>query len=264
MSKKIGITLAGGGAKGLSHIGALKILQQNNIPIDAITGTSIGALIGGMYAYHQDLKRIERFAHSLTKARWTWLLLRDFKLFGKGLMSGKHLMGYVAKELPKEIQFSDLKIPLKVVAVDINTGREHVFDSGSVLDAIRASMSLPFTFEPVKIGHKLLVDGSCRLPAPVRLLDTMGVDKKILFATCSKTGLMTPCPINLSMITHVYMMNSTASMIRLAAEDADVTIYPDVDFIDTLQFWKSKQTIREGELAADRLMKEMKKLKGWF
>ena len=262
--KKIGVCLSGGGAKGLTHIGALRVLEANNIQISAITGTSIGALIGGMYAYHMDVDRIEKFTYKLTKWSWIRLLLSDFSLFGHGIFSGKKLIKFIEKELPRNVQFKDLRIPLKIVSVDILTGKPYVFSEGSVLEAIRASMSLPLTFTPVKKDDKLLVDGSCRIPAPVRLLDTMGVQRKILLGTCSKTGMMTPMKITRATITHVYMMNSTASMIRLASEDADVTVYPDVDFIDTLHFWKAKTVIREGELATDRMVKEFKKLKGWF
>lgn len=175
MRKKVGIALSAGSARGLSHIGILKVLEKNKIDIDYITGTSMGALIGALYAYGYSAKEIEKIALEIHLED-----LVDFIFPRYGLVSG-HKVEHKLRELLRDANFSDLKIPLRVVAADLTTKKEIIFSKGSVVDAVRASISLPVFFEPVRVHNHLIVDGGVLNPIPVDQLKAMGA--KYIIAT---------------------------------------------------------------------------------
>lgn len=261
---KIGLTLAAGGAKGLCHIGTLKVLIDNNIPLHAITGTSSGALIGGMYAYTKNIKVIEELALSIKKAEWNKIMLKDFSLFGKGLMSGVQIEKIIESIIGKGALIEHCQIPFRCACLDLYSGKKVIFSKGSMAKAIRASISLPVTFKPVEINGQLLVDGSAICPAPTKQLLLMGCNRIIVSSTAQANGLaMIGNPTKYS-ILHNYMMNSTAELIRRACSRADVVLHPRIDAIDTLEFWKGREAMNAGIIAAQQSLKEIKKLKRWF
>lgn len=245
MRLEFDLCLASGGAKGLIHIGAIKQLEKANAEIKNISGTSIGALIGGLYAYTKDIKAIEKVALEITKFSWYWTALKDFKGIGQGVLTGKHIMKLFQYIVPAGAKIEDCKIPFKCVAADLVTGKRIVFSSGSLLDAIRASISLPVTFEPVHFWDHVLVDGTCLDPAPVDVFFHRA--PLLMIATCRQNGLYNADIKSKTGILHNYMLNSTNALIRKAAEKTDTTLWPEVDDIDTLEFWKAKQAIKEGE-----------------
>lgn len=250
---KIGLCLSSGGAKGLVHIGVIKELEKQGIEIGAISGTSIGALIGGMYAYTGDIKLVEEFALSLTKFKWYKTMLMDLRPGLNGLLSGKGIMKLVEEVIPKYARIGDCKLELNIVAVDLVTGEEILFRAFDYLhDAIRASISLPGTFKPFKNRY---VDGTCANPAPVDKLYSPYNGKVLLVATCKEHGLEMQTKMTIGGIMHTYMMNSTDSLIRRAAQEPYVTytLWPNVDTVDTLEFWKAKQCIAEGERIAKNI-----------
>ncbi len=168
--KKIGLVLGSGGAKGLAHIGVIKILEKEKIPIDFIAGSSIGALVGAHYAIYKDIKKLEKLALSVN---WK----TAFKIFDP---SFKGIEGVKVQKLLNKWygnrKFSDLKIPLVVVATDLLTGEELDIKSGNLAKAIRASMSVPAVFTPVKYQKRLLADGGLSNPLPVNIVKKMGAD----------------------------------------------------------------------------------------
>ena len=250
----IGLCLSSGGAKGLVHIGVIKQLEKAGIEIDAISGTSIGALIGGMYAYTKDIKKVEKFALSITKFKWYKTMLLDARPWGNGILAGRGIMKLVEEVIPKHARIGDCKMQLDIIAVDLLTGKEVSFNAYSnLLDAIRASISLPGTFKPV---NNRFVDGTCIDPAPVNRLYPGSI--RMLVATCKEHGLQIQTKMNIPGIMHTYMMNSTASLIRNSSKNADHTLWPEVDDVDTLDFWKAKQCIREGERIARNVGKIIK------
>jgi len=163
--KEIGVALVlgGGGARGMFHVGVLEVLQEANIPIDLIVGCSAGAVVGALYADHQDGQQIKDFLISLKRKD-----LLEISLFNcrYGLCKGRALKGFLEKKLQAK-NFEDLKIPFLVVATDLEEGIVVNLGSGPIIPAVHASCAVPFFFEPVKLYGRILVDGGVLDPNPV-------------------------------------------------------------------------------------------------
>jgi len=261
--KRLGLCLSAGGAKGLAHIGVLKVLEKYNIPIHSIAGTSSGALVGGLYSSTENIEAIEELALSLTKKKWMSLMLKDLRLFKKGLVTGDTLMKFLGDfidNLEGRTTIGAGHHRLKIVAADILTGKREVFGGGPILEAVRASISLPLTFTPAELYGRLFVDGACIDPAPVDIPVTMRSNKVLLIATCGKEGLPFIGKLSKANILHNYSMNSTATIIRERSKLADLTLWPEVDDIDTLEFWKAKEAIAAGEKVAEENINKIKEL----
>ena len=155
MKKKIALVLSGGGARGLAHIGAIETLESHGYEITSIAGCSMGALIGGMYAAGK-LPEVKDWVLALDRRKV--LSLVDFSLSLTHLVKGDRLMEAL-KEIVPDVNIEDLPIPYTAVATDWNSGKEVVFDHGSLYDAIRASISIPLFLNPVRREDMLLVDG---------------------------------------------------------------------------------------------------------
>lgn len=155
MKKKIALVLSGGGARGFAHIGAIEELESNGYEITSIAGCSMGALIGGMYAAGK-LPEVKEWVLALDRRKV--LSLVDFSLSLTHLVKGDRVMDAL-KEIVPDVNIEDLPIPYTAVATDWNSGKEVVFDHGSLYDAIRASISIPLFLNPVKRKDMLLVDG---------------------------------------------------------------------------------------------------------
>lgn len=173
---KIGLALGSGAARGLTHIGVLKAIEENEIKIDYISGSSIGALIGGAYAIGMSAQEIEDVA-----LQTNWKLMA--KIFSPALsLSSLVNTNYLSEFLSTWFgnkTFDDLKIPFSAVTADIQTGEMVVLEKGDLLSAIRASISIPILFSPVTIGKHKLVDGGLVNPTPVDVVKKKGMDKVI-------------------------------------------------------------------------------------
>ncbi len=170
---KIGLALGGGSAKGMSYIGLIRVFEKHKISISYVSGTSIGALIGGLYCAGFSADEMEKMINELK-----WKRMLDFNDFGNGLIRGNKIEKWLRKVL-KGKQFKDLKIPFAASAVDIHNGEEVIFDSGDVAKAIHASIAIPGVFSPVKINHRHYVDGGVVDPVPVGILRKKRMDKVI-------------------------------------------------------------------------------------
>ena len=155
MKKKIALVLSGGGARGLAHIGAIETLESHGYEITSIAGCSMGALIGGMYAAGK-LPEVKDWVLALDRRKVFSLV--DFSLSLTHLVKGDRVMEAL-KEIVPDVNIEDLPIPYTAVATDWNSGKEVVFDHGSLYDAIRASISIPLFLNPVRREDMLLVDG---------------------------------------------------------------------------------------------------------
>lgn len=155
MKKKIALVLSGGGARGLAHIGAIETLESHGYEITSIAGCSMGALIGGMYAAGK-LPEVKDWVLALDRRKV--LSLVDFSLSLTHLVKGDRVMEAL-KEIVSDVNIEELPIPYTAVATDWNSGKEVVFDHGSLYDAIRASISIPLFLNPVRREDMLLVDG---------------------------------------------------------------------------------------------------------
>lgn len=150
---KIALVLSGGGALGFAHAGVIDVLQKHRIPIDMIIGTSMGAIIGAVVACGGKISDIERIAGEMKTRQ-----LFDFNLNLKGVFSGKSVLKFLKREIP-DIDQKNTKIPFYCNAVDLISCKEIVFKDGSLLENVRASMSIPGIFAPVKRDNMMLVDG---------------------------------------------------------------------------------------------------------
>lgn len=178
---KVGLALSGGGTKGFAHVGVLEVLERHNIPIDYIAGTSMGAVVGALYASGISVPDLKLLAKE-TK----WKNLVDFTLPDKGILSGNKIENFM-RILLKNKKFKDLNIPTQVVATDISGGKKVVFKKGDVASAVRASISLPSIFVPHQYKGKLLVDGGVLDPVPVQVVREMGADVVIAVDLSTKT-----------------------------------------------------------------------------
>jgi len=171
---KIGLALGGGSARGLAHVGVILALEAYNIPIDIIAGTSIGSVIGGLYASGATVKQLEEVALSMKKSKTLFMI--DPVIPRSGLISGDRIEKMLNQFDIKDKTFDDLKIPFAAVATDIESGAEVILNQGKVIDAVRASISIPGIFTPAKYQDYYLVDGGVVDPVPVDVVKMMGAD----------------------------------------------------------------------------------------
>jgi len=256
--KKVGVALSGGGWRGLAHVGVLKVLEKNNIPIDFIAGVSIGSVVGGFYAYTKNIEKVEEIALS-NNWRHTLSLFFDPSL-SQGLINGRKIKIFIENIIGK-IHFKDLKIPFSVVTTDIKTGKAVIMDKGEVATAIRASSSIPLIFKPVKLGNSLLVDGGLSIPVPAGVVRGMGADIVIAVnldadyfsdTKDSNFGFYKIANNSIKLLRY----NLSSSNIR----DADIIINPKVGNVGWNKFIDSKSVILAGEEAMQLSILQLKEL----
>lgn len=191
---RIALALGSGAARGLAHIGVLKVLENEGIPVDLIAGTSIGAAVGALYAAGVSARRLEKTMRELD---WRALArLIDPTLPTSGLIDGKRVATFVGELLPVAT-FEELRIPLAITATDVETGEEMIIRKGNLLEGLRASIAFPGIFTPVAFGERFLVDGGLTNPVPVDIAYRMGADKVIgvcAIPRVEKTSLETSLP----------------------------------------------------------------------
>ncbi|MEN8222749.1 MAG: patatin-like phospholipase family protein [Acidobacteriota bacterium] len=172
MKKKLGIALGSGSARGWSHIGVLNALDKEGIQVDYISGTSIGSVVGAVYSIG-DLETFEKFTRNID---WKGVAsLIDVTFPGSGLIPARRLFKMLS-EYYKDIRIQDLPIPYCAIAADVRTGEEIRFDKGKVIDAVRASVSIPGILTPHKYKGRVLVDGGIVNPVPVNVVREMGAE----------------------------------------------------------------------------------------
>ena len=248
----IGLALGGGFARGMAHIGVLKVLQQEKIPIDFIAGTSVGALIGAAYCSGVSTAELEaiatrvRFKHF---ARWT--------LSRYGFASNQRMLGFL-NSLLKVKTFEELSIPLAVTATDFSTGKGVVFQSGPLGEPVRASCAYPGMFQPVRINGQLLVDGMLAHAVPTRPLRDMGAGR-VLAVHLKGSWTMGDGPRHLfDVIGQCFSIAQDVSS-NLWKQAADLVLEPDVNGYKYDDFEHSPALVRAGEIAARNAMPEIRK-----
>ncbi|MCM1150930.1 MAG: patatin-like phospholipase family protein [Alistipes sp.] len=161
--KRIALVLGGGGARGAAHIGVIEALEEAGFEIASVAGTSMGALVGGIYA----AGHLEQFKEWICRMdRYKIFSMIDLAFSSEGLVKGDRVMKALRRMVP-EVRIERLPIPFAAVATDLLTGREVVFDHGDLFDAIRSSISIPSVFRPVRLGGMLLIDGGTTNPVPL-------------------------------------------------------------------------------------------------
>jgi NTE family protein len=248
---KVGIALGGGFARGLAHIGILKVLEEENIPVDFIAGTSVGSVIGAAYASGISAKELEEVA-SLVRfkdfSRWT------FSRFG--LFSNDKMSIFLRKILRCKT-FEELKIPLAIAATDIITGDAVVFTKGDLVDPVRASCAYPGMFQPVKIGGQLLVDGLLAHSVPATPLRDMGAERVIsvhLAAHWLKPG----GPRHVFDVIGQCFSIAQERMCGPWIAASDIVLQPEIGEFAYDDFVRAPDLIRCGEMAARAAMPEIR------
>src|SRR6187397_348108 len=277
---RIGLVLSGGGARGAAHIGVLKVLEENHVPIDAIAGTSMGAVVGGLYASGLSAADVERV---MTSVDWqdafrdrpartdlnfrrkledqNFLVKFPLGLTGgefrlpRGLVQGQKLTQILrGVTLPvAQIQnFDDLAIPFRAVATDIVTGDRVILDHGDLTTAMRASLSAPGVFTPVESEGRMLVDGGLSSNLPVDVAREMGVDVLIVvdcgFPLLERGKLDSVATVSNQMLA-ILIRHNTADQ-RKTLKATDVVIDPALGDFSSLDFSQHAKAMRLGEEAA--------------
>ena len=277
---KTGIALGGGGAKGLAHIGVLKVLQQNGIVPDMVAGTSIGALVGAMFCLQGDIGAVEEFALGFENANLSQYLAA--RPSSSGLVSEKRIQGFLDGILGSAA-IENLDTPFVCIATDVRRGIEVALDRGSLARAVRASISIPVIFKPVAWEGRFLVDGGLVNPVPVDALKKNGADFTIAVNVISPLLERTQSPERpgreKSLITRlddyfsrkllsggsgkepnlvetilatIEVMQEKLVMARLRSDAPDVTIHVDTADFRIFEFYRPAEIIRRGEQAANR------------
>ena len=238
--KKIGLALGSGSARGFAHIGVIKVLEKNNIPIDFIAGSSIGAFIGGLYSATKDIAYIEKLA---LDTDWLHVIKLLDPAFGSGFIAGDKVKDFIHKSLRTET-FSDLKIPFSVVATDIIAGEPVAFDKGDLVSAIRASISIPFVFHPVPHERRILCDGALSMPVPVSVVKKMGAEYVIAVDLDSGyfKGEHSPPKDNLMDMGNTVLMLLSSHLAKENMREADLVLTPEVADVDWKSFGSRKAT----------------------
>lgn len=248
----IGVALGGGFARGMAHIGVLKVLEQEGIPVRVITGTSVGALIGACYCSGltpDEMEEVARNTRFTSFARWT--------LSRCGFASNDRMITFLTRTL-KCKTFEDLRIPLGITATDFNSGEGVVFHSGSVIDPVRASCAYPGMFLPVEIRGHYYIDGMLSYPVPTRPLREMGVDK-VLAVHLKGTWARGGAPRNLFDVIGQSFAIAQDAMQGLWRGAADLVIEPDVAGFAYDDFKHANDLIKVGEAAMRKALPEVRK-----
>ena len=290
----VGLVLGSGAALGLAHIGVLKVLEEENIPIDIISGSSIGALLGALWAKGFSSREMEQIAGTFRPKR-SLLKLIDPSFPKFGIFKGGQVTRLLNQYLGG-LTFRDLKLPLKVTACDYTRRELVVLDEGSVVQAVRASVSIPAIFEPIKVGGRYLIDGGVLDPVPVDVLTQMGVHKIIavnalpspedihrrqeelhqereqLYREAVAMGAFSLWKYRLRrswwnwLDSNIFdvIMHTMQGMEYVLAEagcaQADVVLHPTVPRVNWFEFYSVDQLIHRGEEEAQEHLPAIKKL----
>ena len=254
---KVGLALGGGAARGFAHIGVLKVLEENDIPIDYIAGASMGAIIGAHYALHKNVPLLEHIAVKLRKRDMVKLI--RFNSLKKSLISGRKIDLFL-RELMQDKSFSDTKIKFKLVTTDIIRGDEVILSKGNIVDALNASYCIPGIFEPVKIGNKYLVDGGVVNNTPANVVEKMGADIVIAVdLTIKSVPVINDFTLfkTLNQTFEIFRIQSTKKILK-QSKDA-IIINPKFKKTDSLKFQDVERFIKLGEKVAEKALPKIKR-----
>ena len=250
---KLGVALGGGFARGLSHIGVLKALEEAAIPVDFVAGTSVGAIIGACYCAGMGAAELEEVAHATRFkdfARWT--------LSRYGFCSNDRMTQFCARVL-KVTSFEDLKLPLAVIATDFQTGEAAVFTSGPLVAPIRASCAYPGMFHPVEIDGRSYIDGMLAYGVPTTPLRAMGAERVLGIYLSAHWAQQRP-PRHVFEVVGQCFSIAQAKMSELWRRDADLVLEPNVNGFAYDCFDRAKELIAVGHACIEPFLPQLRKL----
>lgn len=255
---KVALVLGGGSAKGFAHIGVIRVLEQEKIPIHMIIGTSVGSLIGGIYASNPDSFQLEWLAFKMDKND-----ILDFSIiYSKlGPVQGARLEAFVEQTV-KTQRIEDTKIPFYPIATDLNTGETVILEKGSLAKAVRASSSMPGIFVPVTFGNRMLVDGGVTNNLACDIARSKGAD--IVIAVNLLKDIK---DYNISSVVDIigqsiYIMMHESNKTKL--KYADIIIEPDTKGVSMFDFSQKKILMEEGIKAAKAAVPKIKDIIGKY
>ncbi len=239
---KIAIVLGAGASKGFAHIGVLKVLESNKIPVHMIVGTSAGSFVGSLYAYGYNAFQLQKMSFSIEKGD-----ILDITIPDNGFIKGEKLEEYINEKV-KNTPIENLRIPFYSVATDLLNGHEVVFGKGNTGTAVRASCSIPGIFNPVRISDRIYVDGGVVSPVAVEAAKRLGADIVIVVDISADIGGKPPESTIETILQSISIMYSKLSSLQLTK--ADIVIRPKVGYIGPGDFSKRHEAVLEGEKAA--------------
>ena len=266
---KVGLALGSGAALGIAHVGVIKALKEAGIPVHLVAGTSMGALVGACYAIDGEIAHVEEIARASNLRKIAQLLDPKFSLIGMGFLRGKRVENFL-KPIIGDVTIDKCKIPYAAVATDIFTATEVVIQQGSLLKAVRASISIPVVFVPLKHEGRFLVDGGILNPVPADVARSMGATFTIAVNVLNnprkrrQSGLLgtqkpgKPPGMMNTLVQSIYIMEYEIT--RASILKADIIIEPDVSNIEPYAFHRGPEAIDAGYKAAVAVIPEIKKL----
>ena len=261
----VGLALSGGGARGLAHIGVLKVLQREAISIDCISGASMGGVLAAAYAAGLAPAHLEAIALRMSSLR-RLVRLVDLRRPRRGLLAGDKLRAFLAQYIPPELTFADLALPLALEAVDLRTGEEVPLTRGSVLDAVLATSAFPGVLPPVVMDNRCLVDGGVLDNLPVSLVRGLGAERVIAVDVSADACPdddwdplrdNSPLPDFLEMMLNaVGVMVVARTRAKLQSDPPDVLVRPRLphDIGTFSSFTRAAEIIALGEQAAEQAL----------
>jgi len=251
--KKKALVLSGGSARGIAHLGVIRVLKREGIKFDLVVGTSIGALIGAIYCLDRPLDEIEQIALKITATD-----LLDVTISRMGLTEGNKLENII-REIIGNKTFEDMKIPFAVTAIDVEAGQDVYFTGGgNLVEIIKASCSLPGIFKPVEFDGRLLIDGGMRQHLPTEIAKNLGADFIVAVDVgfCVKKGKINSM---LGVIMQsIQIMGEELSVSQ--AKRANILIRPQLgNDIDQLAFNQAASIIEKGKEATEEALPAIKK-----
>jgi len=249
---KIALVLGAGASKGFAHIGVLKILENNKVPIQMIVGTSVGSFVGSLYAYGYDAYALQKIGMTIEKSDVGELTIPD-----NGFLKGDRLRDFINTKV-HNAPIDKLKIPFYAVATDIKTGESAVFNSGNTGMAVQASCAIPGVFQPARFSGTSYVDGGVVKPLAVDVARKFGADVVIAVDISSGIDSVVPTTTMETIMKSIQIMYSNMSQVPIS--QADVVIKPIVGFVGSADFSHRNEAIMEGEKAALAAMPKINEL----
>ena len=240
---KLGLALGGGAARGFAHIGVIQVLEENGIKPDMVVGTSAGSVVAAFYASGKTGAQLQWLADSMDESQLTdWTV----PFMSRGMLRGEALGRYINTQL-NGAKIEDLKIPLGIVATDLQTGDGILFRRGDIATAVRASSAVPSVFEPVRIGNNDYVDGGLVSPVPVLYARQMGADIVIAVDISSRPEDAKTTDMLKVLLQTFSIMGKSISQLEMA--QAEVVVRPAMSDVGSTEFAARKKSIEAGRAA---------------
>ncbi|GHV27408.1 putative NTE family protein YlbK [Clostridia bacterium] len=250
MHPKIGLAFGAGAMRGLAHIGVLQVIEREHIPIDVVTGTSMGSIIAGAYASGRSGLEMEKIARDLQELSYF-----DLTMPKLGVIQGKRISKLIG-QITRNMSFADTRVPCGIVACALETGDEVILTDGSLEDAIRASISIPGVFVPVELDGRLVVDGGLVNRVPVSVARMLGAEKIIGIDVGYRGESVRPNGL-VQVIMQAYEVMEW-QVAKYRSNSADIMIVPDVRGMNPAHMMHAADCIARGREAARAMLPDIR------